>query len=152
MSYSFKQLTNAAVGAVATNEAMPLGAVTHQYNCGSGCATRDISTATSGANVITVGGSCDGAGYYKLTYTASVAAGAAGLVTFNLVQNGLTTAPIFTVSETATAVGDFVNITFSYIVRVPYTPCGNNAISLQIINAGVALTSGTSNTIIEKIR
>lgn len=151
MSYSFKQLTNPAVGAVATGEAMPLGTVTHQYNCGSGCGA-DISTATSGANAITVGGSCNGAGWYKITYSASVAAGAAGLVTFNLVQNGVLTAPIFTASETATAVGDFVDITIPFIVRVPYTPCSNNAISLQIINAGVALTSGTSNIIIEKIK
>lgn len=146
MSYSAKQLTNTAIGAVATGEAMPLGAVTHQINCNS-CCKSDISTSNSGANTITL----REAGYYKVTYNASVSAGAAGVVTLSLVQNGATAAPLYTGSETATAVGDFVNITIPYIVRVPYMPCGNTAISLQFLNTGVALTGGTSNAIIEKI-
>lgn len=147
MSYQFKQITNANVGAVAAATAMPLGTTTHQALCGT-CNEPAITTANSGGNTITL----NDAGYYKITYNASVVSGAAGLVTFNLIRNNATTAPEYTVSQTSTAAGDTENLTLVYIVRVLPSCFSSAPVSYQIINAGVALTGGTSNTIIEKIR
>lgn len=145
--YQFKQITNSAIGAVAANEAMPLGTTTHQALCG-GCNDVAITTANSGGNTITL----NDAGYYKITYNASVVASAAGVVTFNLVRSNAVTTPEYTVSQTATAAGDTENLTLVYIVRVLPQFFTSAPVSYQIVNAGVALTSGTSNTIIEKIR
>lgn len=147
MSYQFKQLTNLAIGATETGGAMPFGTVTHQCLCG-GCNQPAITTANSGANAITI----NDAGYYKITYSVSATAGAAGVVSFALVKNGATATPLYTVSQTATAAGDVENLTLVYIDRVIPQFFTSAPTTLQIINTGVALTGASSNIIVEKIR
>lgn len=150
MTYKVLQLTNttaAPFGVVATGGALvPLGVVTRKVGCG--CSNEPTFTlSTTGTNTVTINKS----GFYRVTYTASVVATAAGLVTLNLVQNGVIVA---TASETVAAAGDTVNLTIVYMVRV-LPNCGsvtsNVPSTLQISNTGGALTSGTSNLLIEQV-
>ena len=139
------QLTNSAIGAVATNQNLPLGIITVRYpfdisNC---YPTYTITSSTSDTLVI------NKSGIYKFIYNASVVAGAAGEVTFILKVNGVQQYPV---SATATADGT-VNLTIPYEV---YVPCNcqsapNNVPAyIQIQSTGVAITGGTSNLIISK--
>lgn len=150
MTYKLIQLTNTATapfGTVATGGALiPLGVVTRRISCG--CANEPVFTlSTTGTDTVSI----NKTGFYRVTFTASVVATAAGLVTINLVQNGVVVA---TASETASAAGDTVNLTLSYVVRV-LPNCGsvisNVPATLQISNTGGALTSGTSNLLIEQV-
>lgn len=150
MTYKMIQVSNlptAPFGAVATGGALlPLGVITHRIGCGN-CSQPTFTVQTSGANTVTI----NDCGYYRVTFGASVVATAAGVVTFNLVQNGVV---VYSVSETAAAAGDTVNLGFTFIVRatqnfgagLPTIPA-----NLQITNTGGALTSGTSNLIVERI-
>lgn len=146
MSFQFIQLTALTdYGAVAQGSFVPLGAVTRRYACGT-CNCPTFVAGTTGNNTVTL----NDAGYYKITYTGNAVAGAAGLVTFNLLFNGAT---VYTASETAGA-GDTVNLDFSFIVRVlPNCASIQNApATIQLLSTGAALTGGTGNLIIEKIR
>ena len=141
-------LPTAPFGAVATGGALlPLGVITHRIGCG-GCSQPTFTVQTSGANTVTI----NDAGYYRVTFGASVVATAAGVVTLNLVQNGVV---VYSVSQTAGAAGDTVNLGFTFIVRAtPNYGAGLPTIPaiLQITNTGAtALTSGTSNLIVERI-
>lgn len=149
MSYKMIQLTNSPAtpfGAVAINGLVPLGTITHRLNCNS-CNQPTFTVTTSGANTVSI----NDAGYYRISYSASVVATAAGLVTLNLVQNGVV---VYSVSQTAGAAGDTVNLSFVYEVRaLPNfgAVLPNLPLNLQIVNAGAtALTSGTSNLVVEK--
>ena len=139
------QLTNTDIGAVAVDTLMPLGAVTRKYCCGnSGQNTFNVST--TGSNTITL----NERGYYKIIYSASLLATAAGAVTLNLLVNGET---VITKTETASAAG-FVDITIPYVVRVlPSCPINSSALTIQVENDAdsVAITTGVSNIIVEKI-
>ena len=139
------QLTNTAIGAVDTSGNMPLGIITVKYpfdvsNC---YPTYTVTSSTSDTILI------NRAGTYNFTYSASVVAGEAGIVTLALKVNGVTQ---YTVSETATAEGT-VNLTIPYEI---YVPCNcqsapNNVPAyIQVQSTGVAITSGTSNIIISK--
>lgn len=145
MNYRVLQLTNTAVGAVAADTLMPLGAVTRRICCSGNSGTPTFAISTSGTDTITL----NKTGYYRVSYVGSLVAGTAGAVSLALVANGT---PIYTVSETATAVGDTVNISLEYMVRVlPNCASVLNApLNIQIENTGVALTGGTSNILIEK--
>jgi hypothetical protein len=140
------QLTNNNIGAVAVDTLMPLGAVTRRYCCGT-AGQNTFSVSTTGSITISI----NDRGYYKVTYSATLVAGAVGAVTLNLLVNGET---VLTKSETATAVGDFVDITIPYVVRVlPCCPINPSALTIQVENdaTSVAITDGTSNIIVEKI-
>lgn len=146
MAYQFIQLTDTTVGAVATDALLPLGNVTRRYSNGSACQDTFI-VSTSGSDTVTITES----GFYKVSYTGSLVPAAAGALTLTLTANGL---PVTTVSDTVAAAGDITNLSLEYIIRVLPNCCAtiNNPVILQIVNAGVALTGGTSNLIIEKIR
>lgn len=147
MAYRVLQLTNPAVGAVATGALLPLGAVTRKLCCTNGCSsTTTFNISTTGTNTITL----NETGYYRITLNTTLVAGAVGLVTLSLLQDGVV---VETVSQTATAVGDSENITLTYVVRV-YPNCAvmmNSPSQIQVSNTGVALTGGTSNIIVEKV-
>lgn len=145
--FEFIQLTALTdYGAVAQGSFVPLGAVTRRFSCGT-CNCPTFVAGTTGNNTVTL----NDAGYYKITYTGNAIAGAATPVTFNLLFNGAT---VYTASETATAIGDTVNLNFSFIVRVlPNCASIQNApATIQLLSTGAALTGGTGNLIIEKIR
>ena len=139
------QLTNTAIGAVPVDTLMPLGTVTRKRCCGN-AGQNTFAVSTTGSNTITLNDS----GYYQITYSASILAGAAGNVVLNLLVNGET---VLTKTETASAAG-FVDITIPYVVRVlPSCPINPSALTIQVENAdtSVAITDGTSNIIVEKI-
>ena len=75
---------------------------------------------------------------------------AAGTVTLNVFVNGVS---MYTVSATAAAASDLLNITIPLDI---YIPCNCNSIpnsvpaNIQIQNTGIALTGGTSNLIMTK--
>lgn len=148
MKFEFIQLSNnTAFGAVAVGGLVPLGVVTRAFMC-DGVADPTFIVGNTGADTITITES----GTYEVNFTASVVATAAGLVTLNLTQNGVVVA---TASETASAAGDTVNLSISYLVRVfPNVGGLSNAPStIQILNTGAtALTSGTSNIIVRRIK
>ena len=143
-NYKLIQLTNTVVGAVEVDSFMPFGAITRKIQTSDDCCnTFDVTT--SGSNLIYL----NEPGYYNITYSASVVAGDAGIVTLSLVANGNT---IYSVASTA-ASGDTVNLTLPYTARVykncPSAPT-NCPLSIQITLSGVAITGGTSNLLIEK--
>lgn len=146
MSYRVLQLTNPVVGAVAADALMPLGAITRKLCCGNQ-AQRTFGVSTTGANTI----SLNDTGFYRVTYSVSAVAGAAGVVSIALNQNETA---LYTVSQTAAAAGDTVNLTLVYIVRVApncSAVISNLPANLQVVNTGVALTGGTSNILVEKV-
>lgn len=138
------QLTNNAIGAVAVDTLMPLGAVTRKRCCGN-AGQNTFAVSTTGSNTITLNDS----GYYEIIYSASLLATAAGNVVLNLLVNGET---VLTKTETASAAG-FVDITIPYVVRVlPSCPINSSALTIQVENDAdsVAITTGVSNIIVEK--
>lgn len=144
--YKQIQLTNSTIGNVAADAYIPYGRVTRRinapYNC---CNTFVVSSSTSDTVVI------NDTGFYKVTYSLSAEAEAAGDVTISLVTNGTT---VYSVTQTATAAADTVNLTLPYTIRV-CTNCSaepyNVPVSIQIQNTGVALTGVSGNMIIEKL-
>jgi lipid A disaccharide synthetase len=138
------QLTNNSIGAIATNINMPLGVVTVVYpGCDCQCQTYSITSSTSDTLVI------NRAGTYQLIYNASLVATAAGNIVLELKLNGVTK---YTVTVTATAAGT-VNVTIPYELYIPCNCCNNPTnvpAYVQIQSTGVAITSGTSNLIVDK--
>jgi hypothetical protein len=145
-SYKQIQLTNSAIGDVAIDAYMPLGRVTRRinapYNC---CNTFTVTTSDADSVVL------NDVGFYKITYSLTATAAAAGEVTIALVTNGTS---IYTVSQAIVDETAGINLTLPYTIRVcsncSATP-DNLPVSVQIQNTGIALTGATSNIIIEKI-
>lgn len=143
--YKQIQLTNNAFGAIAADAYMPYGRVTRRINAPTNC-SNTFTVGSSTADTVTI----NEPGFYKVTYSVTAIANAEGIVTVELVTNG---ASVYTVSTTATADAT-VNLTLPYTIRVlPNSDSAPNnvPVAIQIQNTGVALTSGTSNLIIEKI-
>jgi hypothetical protein len=145
-SYKQIQLTNSTVGDVAINEYMPLGRVTRRINAPFNCCNTFTVTSSDADTVM-----LNDVGFYKITYSLTATAAAAGVVTVALVTNGTS---IYTVSQTIVDETTGVNLTLPYTIRVcpncSATP-DNLPVSVQIQNTGIALTGATSNIIIEKI-
>lgn len=148
--YKVIQLTDQTVGAVAPGALMPLGNITRRYGCTCNRGGQTFEVSTSGSDTITIFED----GYYHLTYVGSLTAGAVGEIILNLLING---AEIISSAETVTAVGDTANITIHYVIRVLPNCCSvvvNNPaiVQIQLDADSVALTGGTSNIVIEKVR
>lgn len=145
-SYKQIQLTNNTVGDVAINAYMPLGRVTRRINAPFNCCNT-FTVTTSDADTVML----NDVGFYKITYSLTATAAAAGEVTIALVTNGTS---IYTVSQAVVDETAGVNLTLPYTIRVcsncSATP-DNLPVSVQIQNTGIALTGATSNIIIEKI-
>ena len=140
------QLTNLSVGAVPVNTYMPLGVITRRINgkCEEN-ENRTFSVSSTGTNIVTI----NECGYYKVLYSASVVASAAGIVTLSLQLNSST---VYTVSTTA-AEGDTVNLTLPFEIRVLPNCQGvanNVPVNVRILSSGVALTDGNTNLIVER--
>jgi hypothetical protein len=145
-NYRVLQMTNTNIGAVAVNELMPFGIITRRINRNVCTDTDTFSISTTGANLITV----NECGNYDVVYSVSAVASAAGIITMNLLVNGVNT---YAVSETA-AVGDTINLTLPYQIRVLPNSCStpnNNPVNIQIELTGVAITGGTSNIIVKRV-
>ena len=79
-------------------------------------------------------------GYYKVTGTVTFTAPAAGVVRVNLTQDGVAVPGITASTTVTTATTEVRSLAISGIVRVS---CCNGSSTIQLINAGVAIT--TSN-------
>ena len=69
--YRMIQMTNNAIPAVAANELLPLGTVTRRV-CPRSCGCQTFELSYTGADTVTI----NEAGYYRVAYTLSGAAGA----------------------------------------------------------------------------
>jgi hypothetical protein len=115
------QLTNSAIGAVAADVNLPLGVITAIYpfdtnNC---YPTYTITSSTSDTLSINKSGT------YKITYSLSGIAGAAGDVVVTMKVNGVAK---YAVIATATA-GGTVNLTLPYEL---YVPCNCAAAPINV--------------------
>lgn len=144
--YRVLQMTNQSIGAVTLDEFMPLGTITRriQENC---CGGSTFNITTSNADTVYL----NEVGNYDITYSASLVADAAGIVSVALVVNGV---EVYEVLSTAAEVGDVVNVTLPYQVRV----CPNCASSpnncpatVQVRLTGAAISSARSNLLIERV-
>ena len=139
------QLTNSAIGAVAADVNLPLGVITAIYPFDTNNCYPTYTITSSTSDTLSVNKS----GTYKVVYSLSGIAGAAGDVVVTMKVNGVAK---YAVSATATANGT-VNLTLPYEL---YVPCNcaaapiNVPAAIQFENSGVALTGGTSNLIVSK--
>jgi hypothetical protein len=144
--YRVLQMTNETIGEVAVDGYIPFGKVTRriQENCGN-CSTFNVTT--SQADIVYL----NETGNYNVTYSASLVAGAVGEVSVALMVNGV---QVYEVGATATAIGDVLNITLPYQVRVCPNCSGapnNCPVTIQVQLTGVAVTGGQSNVIFERV-
>lgn len=143
--YRLLQLTNNNIGAVAAATVLPIGVTSRKIACANKC-TPTFEVATTANNVAYL----NEPGFYKITYTGYLTAGAAGNVVVNLEINNVIVA---VATVTATAAGT-VPVSITFVTRVLSNCCNNVANPLQALqfrNAGVALTGGTSTVIIERV-
>ena len=145
-NYKQIQLTNSVIGDVAVNEFIPLGRVTRRINAPFNCCNTFVVTSSTDDTV-----NINDVGFYKITYSLTATAAAAGEVTVALVTNGTA---VYTVSQAIVDETNAVSLVLPYTIRVcsncSATP-DNLPVSVQIQNTGIALTGATSNLIIEKI-
>ena len=142
-TYKQIQLTNTAIGDVAVDTNIPLGTVTRRINAPVSCCNTFV-VSSSGVDTVTI----NNAGFYKITYSLTATAAAAGVVTIALVTNNNT---IYSVSQTIVDETTGVNLTLPYTVRVCPNSNDTLPVNVQIKNTGIALTGSTANLIIEKI-
>ena len=145
-AYKQIQLTNKTITSVAVDQFFPLGTVTRRinapYNC---CNTFVVSSSTNDTVVL------NDPGFYKVTYSLTATAAAAGEVTVALVTNGTS---VYSVTQTIVDEANAVNLTLVYTVRVAPTYGSapeNVPVALQLQNTGIALTGETANLVIEKV-
>lgn len=148
--YKLIQLTNNNIGEISADGLLPLGMVTRRVNSPAACCGT-FQVASSTADTLYI----NEPGYYKITYSATLTAGAAGLMSVSLLANQQN---IYTVSEDATAAEDIINLTLPYVVRVCPNCCGspyNCPVAIQFklgdVATGITPSASTANLIIEKV-
>ena len=85
-----------------------------------------------------------GAGYYKVSLTATFTAPTAGVVTLRLLQDGVNVQGATASTTITTATTEVRSLSFDAIVRVP---CCGAPVTLSVLNSGVAIN--TSNIAID---
>lgn len=144
--YRVLQLTNANIGAVGIDEFMPFGNVTRKISSGNNCC-QTFGVTTTGADTIVL----NEPGNYRIVYSVSLTAEAAGEIGIALIANGN---QVYTVDASAGGAGVIINLTLPYEVRVCPNSCAvpnNCPMTIQIKLTGVAATAGTSNILVEKV-
>jgi hypothetical protein len=147
--YKLIQLTNTNIGEYAAEDYLPLGRVTRRLNASCNMSTPfQVTSSTSDTVYI------NEPGYYKVTYSISLAAAATGVAAINLVNNGTV---VTTVSETVAAADDVIDLTLVYVLRVCPNCCGAPyncpaAVQVQLGDiASSATVTSNANLIIEKL-
>lgn len=148
--YKLIQLTNTNIGATIANTVLPLGLVTRKINSAlTGCSTFQVSSSSADTLYI------NEPGYYKITYSATLTAGAAGVMSVSLMNNQTA---VYTVSEDATAAEDVVNLTLVYVIRVcpnscaaPYNCPATIQMQLGDVATGITPTPSSANLIVERV-
>ena len=145
-TYKLIQLTNNDIGDVAVDAYLPYGRVTRTINAPYNCCNT-FSVSTSGADVVNL----NDIGFYKVTYSLTGMAAAAGDVEIALVTNG---SEVYSVSQYVADAAGSVNLPIVYVIRV-CSSCSaapeSVPVAVQIQNTGIALTGVSSNLIIEKL-
>lgn len=145
-TYKQIQLTNTNIGDVAVDQYIPLGRVTRRINAPVNCCNTFTVTSSTNDSVVV-----NDVGFYKVTYSITASAAAVGEITVNLVTNGTT---VYTVSEYLATADETVNLTLPYTIRVcpncSATP-DNVPVTIQLQNAGAAITGVSANLIVEKL-
>lgn len=143
--YQMIQATNKNIGAVAAGALLPLGVITRKISDGCNCG-QTFQLQTTGADTVAIGEK----GYYRIVYSASLEAGAAGAVGVTLLVGGV---EAYSVQATAAENG-YVNLTLPYVVRA-FANCGslptNLPLNVQLRLDTTAVTAGTGNLIVEKM-
>lgn len=144
-NYRLIQVTNSDIGAVAASALVPLGIMTRKVIESPTCDNTFVLT-TSANNALYV----QEAGFYKISYNGYLTVGAAGTITLQLLINGVV---MSTATVTVSAAGTYL-VTFVFMTRA-FNNCSTNSTNLplliQLNNAGVALTGGVSNLIVERV-
>ena len=145
-TYKQIQLTNKALPDVAVNEFIPLGTVTRRINAPYNCCNTFVVTSSTDDTVV-----INDPGFYKVTYSLTATAAAAGEVTVALVVDSTS---VYSVTQAIVDEANAVNLTLVYTIRVSpncaSTP-DNVPVTVQLQNTGIALTGESANLIIEKI-
>lgn len=110
---------NSGTQAVALNGTISLGSIIRRFGCG----------INLNGNGITI----DEGGYFDVDATITVSPTAAGTVTVQMLKDGVAV-PGATVSGTAAAAGDFVNIPIDALVR-ECCPCTGSTLTF-VLTAG----------------
>ena len=145
-NYRVLQLTNTNVGAVATNDLMPYGTITRKI-CYGNTGSRTFDVSTTGANTITL----NETGNYRITYSASLVIGTAGVASVALLANS---SEVYEVGSTVATAGDTINLTLVYEVRVLPNCCSNptnSPMTIQVQLTGQPTTGGTTNMLVERV-
>jgi hypothetical protein len=145
-NYKQIQLTNTDIGDVAVNAYIPYGKVTRRINAPFNCCNTFIVTSST-SDTVTI----NDPGFYKITYSLTGMAAAAGDVEIALLTNG---SEVYNVSQYVADAAGSVNLTIIYTIRVcPNCSSApdNVPVDVQIQNTGIALTGVSSNLIIEKV-
>jgi hypothetical protein len=148
--YKLIQLTNTNIGAISAQSYLPLGLITRRLNASvDNCSTFQLTSTNADTLVI------NDPGYYKITYSATLTAGAAGTLGISLVTNQET---VYTVNEEATAAEDIVTLTLVYVIRICPNCCSSPAncpVNVQFklgdTALGITPNPSTSNLIVEKV-
>lgn len=146
MKYRVLQLTNNNISAVAIDDLMPFGNITRKISSGNNCC-QTFNVSTTGADTIIL----NETGNYRIEYSASLTAGAAGEIGVSLISNGN---EVYSVSASVGGAGSVANLTLPYEVRVCPNSCAvpnNCPMTIQVKLTGVAITAGTSNILVEKV-
>jgi hypothetical protein len=145
-TYKQIQLTNKILPAVAVNSFLPLGTVTRRINAPQNCCNTFVVTSSTDDTVV-----INDAGFYKVTYSLTATAAAAGEATVALITNGTS---VYSVTQAIVDETNAVNLTLVYTIRVCPNSCSNPdnvPVTVQLQNTGIALTGESANLIIEKI-
>jgi hypothetical protein len=147
--YKLIQLTNNSIAATAADTLLPFGTITRRINDANTCNTFQIASSLADTLYI------NEPGYYKVTYSATMSAAAAGTLGISLIVNQ---APVYTVAEEVTAAEDVVNLTLVYVVRVcpnacsaPYNCPASIQMKLNDVATGVTPNPSTTNLLVERV-
>ena len=137
-NYKLIQITNNSIGDVGVGNAIPLGVVNRRLNTTAmSCNTFNLTSSDSDQVIV------NDVGFYKITYSLTATAAAAGVVTVELTVNGTT---IYSVSQTIVDETTGVNLTLPFVIRVfpnSSSVSTNVPATIQFINSGVALTGSS---------
>ena len=142
-NYKLIEMQSTGIGAVASGALMPLGTITRRIATTTGSGV-PFNVMHSGSDTIQI----TNKGYYKVQYNATLTVAGAGDITLVLLANGV---PTYSITNHVTAAGNY-NVHFAKVVRVfaNCQACSTNCpMDIQIQNAGIAVTGGTSDIIVD---
>ena len=149
-TYKLIQLTNTNIGEITAGSLIPLGTTSRRINSPINNNTA-FQVASSNSDTLYI----NEPGYYKITYSGTFTAGAAGNVGVTLVTNNQ---EVYSVTEEATAAEDIVNITLIYVIRVCPNCCSspyNCPVAVQVklgdTATGITPNPSTGNLIVERV-